>query len=158
MVALTLAEPEGYMRTFVDEGTPMRSLLLALRAHISASASSERLLPYVARLLEAFPPKASESPNPVPSPTLLSERELAVLQLIAEGRSVREIATSLVISAHTARTHQKNIYTKLDDHNRSRRLNMRTHYACSNAPRPTAADGDPTVPDHQQHDVACHPS
>jgi ATP/maltotriose-dependent transcriptional regulator MalT len=90
----------------------------ALRAHISASASSAWLLPYVARLLEAFPPKASERPSPVPSPTLLSERELAVLQLIAEGRSVREIATGLVISTHTARTHLKNIYTKLDAQSR----------------------------------------
>jgi ATP/maltotriose-dependent transcriptional regulator MalT len=122
MAALTLAEPEGYVRTFVDQGAPMRSLLLALRAQVSASDSSERLLAYVDRLLDAFPLPDLAAPGPVVAPDVLSGREHAVLQLIAEGRSVQEIATSLVISAHTARTHVKNIYTKLDAHNRVQAL------------------------------------
>jgi LuxR family maltose regulon positive regulatory protein len=119
-VALLLATPEEYIRTFVDEGAPMRSLLLALRARISAGESGERPLAYVERLLNAFPADISGSPSP--SPTLLSEREHAVLQCIAEGRSVQEIAIDLVISAHTARTHVKNIYRKLDAHNRVQAL------------------------------------
>jgi len=122
MAALTLAEPEGYIRTFVDQGAPMRSLLLALRAQVSASDSSERLLAYIDRLLAAFPHDVPATPSPSAPPDLLSERERAVLQLLAAGRSVQEIATSLVISAHTARTHVKNIYLKLDAHNRVQAL------------------------------------
>jgi LuxR family maltose regulon positive regulatory protein len=114
--ALVLAEPEGYVRTFVDEGAPMRSLLVALRAQVSASESDAPLFRYINRLLEAFPPDVPGSLSP--SPTLLSEREHAVLQCIAKGRSIQEIAAILVISAHTARTHVKNIYLKLDAHNR----------------------------------------
>jgi LuxR family maltose regulon positive regulatory protein len=122
MAALTLAEPEGYVRTFVDQGASMRSLLLALRAHVSASDSSKRLMAYIDRLLAAFPHDVPATPSPSAPPDLLSERERAVLQLLAAGRSVQEIATSLVISAHTARTHVKNIYTKLDAHNRVQAL------------------------------------
>jgi LuxR family maltose regulon positive regulatory protein len=116
--ALALAEPEGYIRTFVDEGAPMRSLLRAQRAHLPASEMNTRLLAYIDRLLEAFPQDVPAGPPESTISQPLSERERAVLQLIADGRSVQEIATLLVISAHTARTHIKNIYAKLDAHNR----------------------------------------
>jgi ATP/maltotriose-dependent transcriptional regulator MalT len=116
--ALALAEPEGYIRTFVDEGAPMRSLLMAQRAHLPASEMNARLLAYIDRLLKAFPQDVPAGPPESTIFQLLSERERAVLQLIADGRSVQEIATLLVISAHTARTHIKNIYAKLDAHNR----------------------------------------
>jgi LuxR family maltose regulon positive regulatory protein len=120
--ALALAEPEGYIRTFVDEGAPMRSLLQALRGQLPAIEPDERLLAYVGRLLGSFPADVSASPSSARIPTLLSEREHAVLELIAEGQSIQEIASILVISAHTARTHVKNIYTKLDAHNRVQAL------------------------------------
>jgi LuxR family maltose regulon positive regulatory protein len=120
--ASRLAAPEGYIRTFVDEGAPMRSLLVALRAQVSASAADTSLLRYINRLLESFPVDSSEIPSSSATATLLSEREHAVLQYIAEGRSIQEIAAILVISPHTARTHVKNIYTKLDAHNRVQAL------------------------------------
>jgi LuxR family maltose regulon positive regulatory protein len=72
--------------------------------------------------LEAFAIERPETPSPPSSASLLSERERAVLHGIAEGRSIQEIATLLVISAHTVRTHMKNIYSKLDAHNRVQAL------------------------------------
>jgi len=126
--ALALAEPEGYIRTFVDEGAPMRALItdcrlrLAQPAQNPASESGDRLLRYIDRLLAAFPQDVAAVPTEFAISQLLSERERSVLQLLAAGRSVPEIATLLVISAHTARTHVKNIYTKLDAHNRVQAL------------------------------------
>jgi LuxR family maltose regulon positive regulatory protein len=120
--ALELAEPEGYIRTFVDEGAPMRSLLLAQRAYLAASEVGQRQLAYIDRLLDAFPQDGLPVPTTPTTSQLLSERERAVLKLLAAGRSIQEIATLLVISAHTARTHVKHIYAKLDAHNRVQAL------------------------------------
>jgi LuxR family transcriptional regulator, maltose regulon positive regulatory protein len=118
--AIRLAAPEGYIRTFMDEGAPMRSLLQALRRQLPALARDEQK--YVDRLLGSFPAHVSASFAAAQVPSLLSEREQAVLLLIAEGRSIAEIAAQLVISAHTARTHVKNIYLKLEAHNRVQAL------------------------------------
>jgi LuxR family transcriptional regulator, maltose regulon positive regulatory protein len=120
--ALMLAEPESFIRTFVDEGAAMCSLLLGQRAHLPAGASGERLRIYIDRLLEAFPLDRSAASALSTPPPLLSERERAVLQLIAGGRSVQEIATLLVISVHTTRTHLKHIYAKLEVHSRLQAL------------------------------------
>jgi len=122
--ALVLAAPEGYIRIFVDEGAPMRTLLVALYVQISSSGSDVSLVSYINRLLDAFPPDLSGRRIPVQpaSAVLLSKREHVVLQCIAEGCSIQEIATRLVISVHTARTHVKNIYAKLDAHNRVQAL------------------------------------
>jgi DNA-binding CsgD family transcriptional regulator len=100
----------------------MRTLLVTLHAQVAASESGTPQVRYINRLLKAFPPDAPGSRGPAPTPTLLSERERAVLHCIAEGRSTQEIAAILVISAHTARTHIKNIYLKLDAHNRVQAL------------------------------------
>ncbi len=109
--ALTLAEPEGYVRIFVDEGRPMARLLY--------EALSRGVRPeYVSQLLAALPvaehvtpsrSRGSESDLLEP----LSERELEVLQLIAEGLTNREIATRLYLSLHTVKVHARNIYGKL---------------------------------------------
>jgi LuxR family maltose regulon positive regulatory protein len=117
--ALTLAEPEGYIRTFVDEGTPMALLLYeALPRGIAPD--------YVRRLLTAFPIVESEQTDPsktqVPKAELvepLSKRELEVLQLIAEGLSNPEIASRLYLSLNTVKVHSRNIYGKLGVHNRT---------------------------------------
>jgi LuxR family transcriptional regulator, maltose regulon positive regulatory protein len=122
VAALELAEPEGYVRTFVDEGGLVRTLLRAQRAHLPGTRVSNRQLAYIDRVLDAFPQDGLPAPTTSTGSQLLSERERAVLQLLAAGRSLQEIATLLVISAHTARTHVKNIYAKLDAHNRVQAL------------------------------------
>jgi len=122
--ALALAEPAGYIRLFVDEGAPMAALL--------RQAAARGIAPdYVARLLAAFGELKIENEElrSVAAPNsqfsifnsqfeALSERELEVVRLLAQGRSVQEIAARMIISAHTARTHIKNIYSKLDVHSR----------------------------------------
>jgi LuxR family maltose regulon positive regulatory protein len=117
-VALTLAEPEGYIRTFVDEGPAMHALLAAQRAQFRDSDTSARLRAYSDRLIDAFSPALPSAPVPPRPPELLSERERVVLQLLAGGYSIQKIASDLIISAHTVRAHVKHIYAKLDAHNR----------------------------------------
>jgi LuxR family maltose regulon positive regulatory protein len=106
--ALSLAEPEGYVRTFVDEGQPMGRLL--------RRALTQGILPgYTSRLLGAL----GESVQPAPPAVQalvepLTERELEVLRLIAGGLSNREIAQELVVAVSTVKTHINHIYGKLD--------------------------------------------
>lgn len=104
--ALTLAEPEGYVRIFVDEGPPMAHLLEAVAKHEIAPN-------YVRHLLTAF--SSAEDRTPVKQGLIepLSERELEVLRLLATGLNGPEIARELVVSLNTMRTHTKNIYSKL---------------------------------------------
>lgn len=120
--ALTLAAPERYVRLFVEEGAAMVDMLRAVGRQATATA----LRPYVERLLAAFvvetAANADRPSQPVatgnaPAAVLiepLSEREQAVLQLVAEGASNEQIATTLVISIHTVRKHMSNILGKLD--------------------------------------------
>ena len=109
--ALTLAEPEGYARIFVDEGPPMVRLLEAAAKRRTAPA-------YVRQLLAALG-KAEHGP-PV-TPLLmepLSERELDVLRLLGTDLDGPEIARQLVVSLSTLRTHTRSIYSKLGVNNR----------------------------------------
>ena len=115
--ALTLAEPQGYLRIFLDEGPPMSQLL--------AAAAAQGIMPnYVRSLLSAFPsprpeqPATSKTKSDIRYPKSeivepLSDRELEVLQLIAEGLSNREIANKLYISLNTVKVHTRNINGKL---------------------------------------------
>jgi len=122
--ALTLAEPEGYARMFVDEAEPMARLLY--------EAAAQGVTPeYAGRLLTAFdigtkassmqreaaPQTSVDRPPDLIEP--LSERELEVLQLIAEGLSNQEIAQQLFISLRTVKWHTSNIYDKLEVKNRT---------------------------------------
>lgn len=115
--ALALAEPEGYVRTFVDAGEPMAELL--------RQAASQGVAPeYVRKLLAAFEgyrlPSALK-PGPVQPETLiepLSDRELDVLRLLAGGQTNQEMAQALCVSVNTVKTHLRNIYGKLGVHNR----------------------------------------
>ena len=105
--ALSLAEPEGYMRTFIDEGEPMARLLR--RALAKGIAPS-----YVRKLLAA----CSESAPAAPSVTQglvepLTEREREVLHQLAAGLSNQEIARELVIALSTVKSHVNHIYGKL---------------------------------------------
>jgi LuxR family maltose regulon positive regulatory protein len=117
--ALTLAEPGGFIRVFVDEGPPIARLLYKALSHEVAPD-------YVRRLLAAFPVAEPEQPDPsksqAPESAMiepLSERELEVLQLIAEGLTNPEIASRLFLSLNTIKVHCRNIYGKLGVHNRT---------------------------------------
>jgi LuxR family maltose regulon positive regulatory protein len=110
--ALALAEPNGFVRTFVDEGAPMAGLL--------AEAAAQGIMPdYVARLLAAFEtedPKLEGQSDPDHSPALvdqLSRRELEVLRLIAQGLSNHEISERLFLSLSTVKGHNLRIFEKL---------------------------------------------
>jgi LuxR family maltose regulon positive regulatory protein len=103
--ALVLAEPEDYVRTFVDEGAPMAPLL-------SEAAKRGPAPSYARRLLAALGVGESRM---VPTQDLvepLSERELDVLRLLETHLNGPDIARELVVSVNTLRTHTKNIYAK----------------------------------------------
>ena len=109
--ALTLAEPEGYVRMFVDEGPPMAVLL-------EAAAKQGIAQNYVRHLLAAF--GKAEDRTPVKQVLIepLSERELDVLRLLRTDLSGPDIARELMVSLNTLRTHTNNIYDKLGVNNR----------------------------------------
>jgi len=117
---LVLAEPEGYIRLFVDEGTPMRALL--------RHAYARSIVPgYVSTLLKAFGeqnvsnlPLTSPRPSPLAEP--LTEREREVLQLLLEGASNREIARCLVLSVNTVKRHVYNLCGKLGVQSRTQAI------------------------------------
>jgi LuxR family maltose regulon positive regulatory protein len=124
--ALALAEPEGYVRTFIDEGAPMGTLLRQaearaiqlkyvrkLLAALEAETQDQRPL----RVTKAAPPSLAHRPSSrLVEP--LSERELQVLRLLATQLSSPEIAEELFISTNTVRSHIKSIYGKLNVHQR----------------------------------------
>jgi len=129
--ALALAEPGGFIRIFVDEGAPMAQLL--------SEAAARGMMPdYTARLLAAFEAEGQPVPWPVGQDRLagrqaspgkgegksylslaqpliepLSQRELEVLRLIAEGLSNREISERLFLALSTVKGHSRIIYDKL---------------------------------------------
>jgi LuxR family maltose regulon positive regulatory protein len=105
--ALSLAEPEGYFRIFVDLGAPMAALLREAESQSSAPQ-------YVRRLLTEFEKKRPGGPAPAyPLLEPLTGRELEVLKLLAEDLSNREIAQKLVLTVGTVKTHAHHIYAKL---------------------------------------------
>ncbi len=115
--ALALAEPEGYQRTFVDEGEPMARLLYQAEARGISPKYAGRLL---AILTQENPPAASA--GKVPTGDLiepLSGRELDVLGLIAGGLSNSEVAGRLYISLSTVKGHTTHIFGKLGVKNRT---------------------------------------
>jgi LuxR family maltose regulon positive regulatory protein len=114
--ALSLAEPEGYVRLFVDEGEAMLKLL--------RRAASQGITPqYTHKLLAAFEPGEYIAPHPQPLPEPLTGRELDVLRLIAAGLPNREIAEQFYVSINTIKSHTRNIYGKLNVHNRTQAVN-----------------------------------
>ena len=128
--ALTLAEPGGFIRLFIDEGLPMAQLL--------GEATTYGMMPdYIGKLLAVFqaegqkiedkstlPPAAPAPPTPPIEPLIepLSQRELEVLQLIAQGLSNREISERLVLALSTVKGHNRRIYGKLQVKRRTEAL------------------------------------
>jgi LuxR family maltose regulon positive regulatory protein len=115
--AISLAQPEGYVRVFLDLGQPLRELLERLSRGDSVTEG------YVRTLLKAFQQEQGTELASLPSPSgglidPLSARELEVLQLLAEGLSNKEIASKLVVTPETIKQHLKNICRKLDVHGR----------------------------------------
>ncbi|HMR66990.1 MAG TPA: LuxR C-terminal-related transcriptional regulator [Anaerolineae bacterium] len=124
--ALSLAEPEGYVRLFGDEGAPLAQLL--------SQVTKTGLRPdYIGQLMAAFPDlpvtvghfqtedksilnRQSKNQGLIEP---LSERELEILSLIAEGLTNQEIADQTFISALTVKVHARNIYGKLGIKNRT---------------------------------------
>ncbi|MCL4487133.1 MAG: LuxR C-terminal-related transcriptional regulator [Chloroflexi bacterium] len=110
--ALALAEPGGFVRLFVDEGSPMAELLTEAAAH--------GIMPiYVGKLRAAFEAEAQTSEGksdlspaqPLVEP--LSQRELEILRLIAQGLSNREICERLFLALDTVKGHNRRIFDKL---------------------------------------------
>ncbi len=131
---LTLAEPEGYIRIFVDEGASMAALLAQ---SAERRAQNDPLRAYAERLLLAFPSEQrgetagnSDAP-PVLRSTLtrshalvepLTDRELEILRLIADGLSNQAIADRLVIALSTVKRHINNVFGKLAVQSRTQAL------------------------------------
>jgi LuxR family maltose regulon positive regulatory protein len=113
--ALELAEPEGYISTFIDEGQPMQMMLNGLLKQIQLVS---HLKAYVEKLLTAFKPTPHKQTTASRLLEPLSERELEVLGYMADGLSNPEIASKLYLSPNTLKAHALNIYRKLDVHNR----------------------------------------
>ena len=119
--ALTLAEPEGYVRIFVDEGEPMAALLAqAVRQGIAPDYASDLLAAFPAQVRQDGELDAGVPASAQPLIDPLSERELEVLRLMAVGLKYREVADELVISLNTVRHHTRNIYGKLGVSSRAR--------------------------------------
>ena len=111
--ALTLAEPEGYVRIFVDEGAALAALLGRAAAGGATQAYARRLLAAMGQAAEeAAPAPAAPAARPLPEP--LTERELEVLQHLAAGRSNQEIAARLVLALPTVKRHVGHILAKLE--------------------------------------------
>ncbi len=104
--ALSLAEPEGYVRILVDEGQPMAALLQEAAQHGTVPN-------YASRLQAVFEKAEGRTPVTQFLSEPLSERELEVLRLLGTEMSGPEIARTLVVSLSTLRTHTQNIYSKL---------------------------------------------
>ena len=103
--ALALAEPSGYVRSFIDEGVSMAVLL-------SSAAADTRMPEYTSRLLSIIDDKP---PRPGTSPLIepLSQRELEVLRLIGQGLSNQEIGARLFLALDTVKGHNRRIFGKL---------------------------------------------
>ncbi|MEM7343199.1 MAG: LuxR C-terminal-related transcriptional regulator [Chloroflexota bacterium] len=121
--AIALAEPEGFVRIFIDEGAAMVTLL--------KQAASQGIAPiYIAKLLAASnvgeekpsaplaPPLAADRPTPSAFTEQLTKRELQTLRLLATELSPTEIASEMVVSVSTVRSYTKAVYSKLNAHSR----------------------------------------
>jgi LuxR family maltose regulon positive regulatory protein len=109
--ALRLADPEGYVRVFVDEGSPMAALL-------QAAARQEIAPKYVRQLLASMGAPRTRPPSEQGLLEPLSERELDVLRLLASELDGPDIARELTVSLSTMRTHTRSIFNKLEVNNR----------------------------------------
>jgi LuxR family maltose regulon positive regulatory protein len=126
-LAINLAEPQGYQRIFIDEGGPLRELLVLLSKNLHKRGSDYPAgvsMDYLNGLLAALTAESVVEKETKPRRNAgmdepLSDRELEVLRFLPTSLTSTEIARELYISPNTARFHIKNIYSKLGVHQRS---------------------------------------
>jgi LuxR family maltose regulon positive regulatory protein len=127
--ALELAEPGGWIRTFVDLGMPMIDVLKISVQHQSGQTYAQQVLKACqweyrkiahSKPVETFKPRISEQPPH----NVLTPREIDILPLLAEGLSNKEVAARLYIAPVTVKTHLQNIYKKLNAKNRIEALKV----------------------------------
>ncbi len=130
--AISLAEPEGYVRVFVDEGERMQKMICDFKVEIENQVAgmpdehTRRLSAYTVALVAAFQSGAAPlnggtglRPPSTPLTAPLSDREIEVLKLVAAGLANREVAAKLVITVGTVKRHVNNILSKLQASNRT---------------------------------------
>jgi LuxR family maltose regulon positive regulatory protein len=116
--AVELAEPEGFITIFLEEGRPVARILASLLANNQLeSTQADHAAEILAAYPEAVQAAALSAPEIAPTREMLieplSKRELEILRLIGEGCTNQEIAGRLVITLHTVKKHSSNIYGKL---------------------------------------------
>jgi LuxR family maltose regulon positive regulatory protein len=124
--ALSLAEPEGFIRLFIEKGEQMRCLFVDFRAWIEKQSGDRTYLhrDYVDKILAAFAPSQTGLTSTTKNGQSelfepLSQRELEVLQLICQGLSNQEICRRLFLALDTVKGHNRRIFEKLDVHRRT---------------------------------------
>ncbi len=130
--AISMAEPSGYLNVFLKAGEPLWQRLEMLAQEFSTSGMQQKYLPYINRILAAasLQKKLLVNQTVLSGPVLpqglvepLTDRELEVLRLVADGLSNQEIADRLIISVRTAKKHIQNIYGKLAVEGRVQAIN-----------------------------------
>jgi LuxR family maltose regulon positive regulatory protein len=120
--ALLLAEPEGYLRLFVDQGESIIPLLEQVAIRTDAPLNAKAILTVLKeerRDGDNAMASAAQSPREESLVEPLKDRELQILRLIAAGLSKREIAAELFLSINTIKTYTSRIYGKLGVHRRA---------------------------------------
>jgi LuxR family transcriptional regulator, maltose regulon positive regulatory protein len=120
--ALSLAEPEGYLRIFVNEGEDLRSAIADLQ--MMFERATHPFFEYMERILVKFPQPAQNQKSKIVNPKYelidpLSERELEVLRLIAQGLSNQEVTRKLFVALSTVKGHNLRIFAKLQAKSRT---------------------------------------
>jgi LuxR family maltose regulon positive regulatory protein len=113
---LSASAPAGIRQTILDEGPKMGALLEVFRQNGERSGKSPELMPHVSGLVAAWRSRHESATRPGPKSVLadpLSTREGAILKLIGQGLSNKEIARNLAITPETVKSHVKHIFTKL---------------------------------------------
>lgn len=129
--AVHLAEPRGFIRTFLEEGPAVGTVLEGLRQGLSGGPvgkddAAETLLPFIDKLLEVAGVEHTHSETMVGAAfeplEPLTERERQILVLLASGAANRQIAERIFVSENTVKFHLKNIYSKLGVNNRAQAI------------------------------------
>ncbi|QGQ99618.1 hypothetical protein EHS13_34520 [Paenibacillus psychroresistens] len=115
--ALRLAEPQGYIRSFIDRGPTLAAMLYLLinTPNLIPKKAPVDYLPYIKQLLRAY---KGDLPELATSKLKLTEQESRILKQIEQGLSNKQIAEQVFITAETVKSHIKKIYKKLEVNNR----------------------------------------